>query len=319
MFRMHNDQAAGLRAMKTNNLNHEDVNSDMLDANMKKESINTPKNKLGKRTKPVRVIAVASGKGGVGKTNVSVNLAVALTKLGNRVLLMDADMGLANVDIMLGLQAKYNLSHVLSGEKSLVEVMADAPGGFKIIPATSGDSRMAQLTLAENSGIINAFSEIDGFLDVLIIDTAAGIADSVISYCRASQEVVVVVTDEPASMTDAYALIKVLSREHHLTKFQLMANMTRTTKHGQELHKKFAKVCENFLDVAVDYLGTIPFDHDLKEAIQKQAPVMLIKPNSESAKAFKAAANRINQWPIPTNATGYLQFFIENLFQYQRN
>lgn len=316
---MHSDQAAGLRAMKTNNLNHDDENSDMLTTTMENVQKNSLKNKSGKRSKPIRVIAVASGKGGVGKTNVSINLSVALTKLGNRVLLMDADMGLANVDIMLGLQTKYNLSHVLSGEKSLVDIMVDAPGGFKIVPATSGDSRMAQLTTAENAGIINAFSEIDGFLDVLIIDTAAGIADSVVSYCRAAQEVVVVVTDEPASMTDAYALIKVLSREHHLTKFQLMANMTRTTKHGLELHKKFANVCESFLDVTVNYLGTIPFDHDLREAIQKQAPVTIAKPNSESAKAFNLAANRINQWPISENATGYLQFFIENLFQYQQN
>ena len=304
---MHNDQAAGLRAMKSNNISAETEGACFAMDNT------IP----SKRTKPVRVIAVASGKGGVGKTNVSVNLSVSLTKLGNRVLLMDADMGLANVDIMLGLQAKYNLSHVLKGEKSLIEVMVDAPGGFKIVPATSGNSRMAQLSQAENAGIINAFSEIDGFLDVLIIDTAAGIADSVVSYCRASQEVVIVVTDEPASMTDAYALIKVLNREHGLTNFQLLANMTRTEEHGIELHKKFSKVCENFLDVSIDYLGTIPFDHDLREAIQKQSPVTISKPNSVSAKAFNHAANKINEWPIPTNATGYLQFFVENLFQYQ--
>ena len=304
---MHNEQAAGLRAMKSNNILTE----------AEKTGHSMKKIKPSQRSKPVRVIAVASGKGGVGKTNVSVNLSVSLTKLGNRVLLMDADMGLANVDIMLGLQTKYNLSHVLKGEKSLIEVMVDAPGGFKIVPATSGNSRMAQLSQAENAGIINAFSEIDGFLDVLIIDTAAGIADSVVSYCRASQEVVIVVTDEPASMTDAYALIKVLNREHGLTNFQLLANMTRTEKHGIELHKKFSKVCENFLDVSIDYLGTIPFDHDLREAIQKQSPVTISKPNSVSAKEFNHVANKINEWPIPTNATGYLQFFIENLFQYQ--
>lgn len=308
---MHNDQAAGLRAIQSNGSNNQEP--DKLAESASSED-SAPIKKV-KKAKPVRVIAVASGKGGVGKTNVSVNLSVALSKMGNRVLLMDADMGLANVDIMLGIQAKYNLAHVLNGEKTLVEIMADAPGGFKIIPASSGDSRMAQLSPAENAGIINAFSEIDRFLDVLIIDTAAGIADSVISYCRASQEVLVVVTDEPASMTDAYALIKVLSREHNLTKFNLLANMTRTEKHGKDLYDKFSNVCEKFLDVRIDYLGTVPFDHDLREAIQKQSPVTLAKPKSVSALAFNDMAKKIDAWPIPNDATGYLQFFVENIFQ----
>lgn len=308
---MHNDQAAGLRAMQSNGSNNQEP--DKLAESASSED--SAPIKKAKKAKPVRVIAVASGKGGVGKTNVSVNLSVALSKMGNRVLLMDADMGLANVDIMLGIQTKYNLAHVLNGEKTLVEIMADAPGGFKIIPASSGDSRMAQLSPAENAGIINAFSEIDSFLDVLIIDTAAGIADSVVSYCRASQEVVVVVTDEPASMTDAYALIKVLSREHNLTKFNLLANMTRTEKHGKDLYDKFSNVCEKFLDVRIEYLGTVPFDHDLREAIQKQSPVTLAKPKSVSALAFNDMAKKIDAWPIPNDATGYLQFFVENIFQ----
>ena len=293
---MLNDQAAGLRAMQTNKNGESKV-------------------KPERKKKPVRVIAVASGKGGVGKTNVSVNLGVSLSKMGNRVLLMDADMGLANVDIMLGLQTKYNLSHVLDGEKTSREVMVDAPGGLKIIPAASGVKRMAQLTPMENAGIINAFSELDGILDVLIIDTAAGIADSVVSFCRASQEVVVVVTDEPASMTDAYALIKVLSREYKLNNFKLLANMARSEKHGRMLYDKFSQVCEQFLDVTIDYLGTIPFDHDLREAIQKQSPVTIGKPMSESAKAFREVAQKIEDWPIPSGVTGYLQFFVESLFQ----
>ncbi len=296
---MHNDQAAGLRAMKA----------------QRPPKIKEIQTKMTNNQKPVRVIAVASGKGGVGKTNVSVNLGVSLSKQGNRVLLLDADMGLANVDVMLGLKTEYNLAHVLDGEKSLRDIMIDAPGGLKVVPAASGVQRMAQLSPAENAGIINAFSEISSFLDVLIIDTAAGIADSVISFCRASQEVVVVVTDEPASMTDAYALIKVLSREYNLTKFQLLANMTRSTSHGKALYEKFANVCEQFLDVTIEYLGTVPFDHDLREAIQKQTPITIAKPNSDSAKAFGEMAERINNWPIPTGVTGYLQFFVESLFQ----
>ncbi|QCU90436.1 MinD/ParA family protein [Thiomicrorhabdus sediminis] len=288
---MLNDQAAGLRAMHAN----------------------TPKGSM--ENKPVRVIAVASGKGGVGKTNVSVNLGVALSKQGNRVLLMDADMGLANVDIMLGLQTKYNLSHVLDGEKTLKEVIVEGPAGLKVIPAASGVKRMAQLSAMENAGIINAFSELSGELDVLLIDTAAGIADSVVSFCRAAQEVVVVVTDEPASITDAYALIKVLSKDYQLNKFRLLANMSRSTAHGRQLYEKLAKVCEQFLDVSIDYLGTVPFDHDLREAVQKQVPVTVYRPNSEAARSFNLMAKQVQGWPIPRGVTGYLQFFVENLFQ----
>ncbi len=289
---MLNDQAAGLRAMQSGH--------SMTESNIRK---------------PVRVIAVASGKGGVGKTNVSVNLGVALSKMGNRVLLMDADMGLANVDIMLGLQTQYNLLHVLEGNKTLEEVIVEGPAGLKIIPAASGVSRMAQLTAAENAGIINAFSELNEQLDILLVDTAAGIADSVVSFCRAAQEVVVVVTDEPASITDAYALIKVLSRDYKLTRFRLLANQSHSSQHGKVLYEKLAKVCEQFLDVSLDYFGSIPFDHELRDAVQKQIPVTVYKPHSDSAQAFREMAYKIEKWPVPKGATGYLQFFVENLFQ----
>jgi len=289
---MLNDQAAGLRAMQSNHVETE-------------KPAGTP----------VRVIAVASGKGGVGKTNVSVNLGISLSKLGNRVLLMDADMGLANVDIMLGLQTQYNLSHVLDGEKTLQEIIVEGPAGLKIIPAASGVKRMAQLSAMENAGIINAFSELSGELDVLLIDTAAGIADSVVSFCRAAQEVVVVVTDEPASITDAYALIKVLSRDYQVSRIRLLANMSRSEQHGRQLYTKLSRVCEQFLDVSIDYLGTIPFDHDLREAVQKQTPVTVSSPNSVAAKSFKEIAYTVDSWPIPQGMTGYLQFFVENLFQ----
>ena len=289
---MLNDQAAGLRAMHS-----------------------SQSSARANDAQPVRVIAVASGKGGVGKTNVSVNLGVSLSKIGHRVLLMDADMGLANVDIMLGLQTKYNLSHVLDGDKTLQEVIVEGPAGLKIIPAASGVRRMAQLTAMENAGIINAFSELNGELDILIVDTAAGIADSVVSFCRAAQEVVVVVTDEPASITDAYALIKVLSRDYQLTRFRLLANQSRTPEQGKILYEKLARVCEQFLDVSLDYFGSVPFDHDLRDAVQKQVPVTVYRPNSESAKAFKNLAQKVDRWPIPKGMTGYLQFFVENLFQ----
>ncbi|WP_319557794.1 MinD/ParA family protein [Thiomicrorhabdus sp.] len=290
---MHNDQAAGLRAMHGSSSSRS----------------------TGGGSKPIRVIAVASGKGGVGKTNVSVNLGVALSKLGNRVLLMDADMGLANVDIMLGLQTSYNLSHVLSGEKTLKEVIVEGPAGLKVIPAASGIRRMAQLSLMENAGIVHAFSELADELDVLLVDTAAGIAESVVNFCRAAQEVIVVVTDEPASITDAYALIKVLSRDYQVTRFRILANMSISALQGKQLYDKLARVAEQFLDVQVDFLGSVPQDNALREAVQRQIPVTIHRPQSAAASAFFDIADKINAWPIPRNVTGHLQFFVENLFQ----
>ncbi|WP_130537764.1 MinD/ParA family protein [Thiomicrorhabdus indica] len=302
---MLNDQAASLRAMQKQ-------------AGEKPPAGETSQ-KSAKPTsgKPIRVISVASGKGGVGKTNVSVNIGTALSKLGNRVMLMDADMGLANVDIMLGLQTQYNLSHVLDGQKTLKEVIVEGPAGLKIIPAASGVKRMAQLNAMENAGIINAFSELSNEIDVLMIDTAAGIADSVVSFCRASQEVIVVVTDEPASITDAYALIKVLSRDYGVSRFRLLANMVGSKKEGRMLYEKMASVTEKFLNVTLDYMGAVPYDRALKQAVQRQKPVVITSPNSEAAESFYAMAQEVNRWPIPQNMTGYIQFFVENLFQGQ--
>ena len=171
--------------------------------------------------KPVKVIAVSSGKGGVGKTNVSVNLAVSLASSGKEVMLMDADLGLANVDVLLGLNPAYDLSHVISGERTLEEVIVEGPNNIKIVPGSSGISRMANITPAEQAGLVHAFSELGHVLDVLVVDTGAGISDSVVSFCSAAQEVIVVVCDEPASITDAYAFIKVMSREHGVERFQI--------------------------------------------------------------------------------------------------
>lgn len=181
---------------------------------------------------PVRVIAVTGGKGGVGKTNISVNLAVSMAEMGRRVMLLDADLGLANIDVVLGLHPQYDLSHVLSGERSLEEVVLQGPAGIRVVPGASGVQQMAELSAAEHAGLIRAFSDVGNDLDVLIIDTAAGISDTVVSFSRAAQELIVVVCDEPASITDAYAMIKLLNREYGLDRFRILANMTLQPKRG---------------------------------------------------------------------------------------
>ncbi|MFK5984493.1 MAG: MinD/ParA family protein [Pseudomonadota bacterium] len=268
---------------------------------------------------PIRVIAVSSGKGGVGKTNVSVNLGVALRKQGKKVMIMDADLGLANIDIMLGLHPRYNLAHVLNGERELSEVIVDGPAGLRIIPASSGISSMAGLNNVENAGIIRAFSDLTEQVDVLIIDTAAGIDNSVVNFCKAAQEVVVVVCDEPASITDAYALIKVLNKEHNIIKFRVLANMAQNAQEGRMLFNKILMVTDKFLDVSLDFLGAVPYDINLKKAVQKQSPVILSYPGSDAAKAFTQMAQRVNKWPVAKSIGGQLEFFVERLITFNNS
>lgn len=269
-----------------------------------------------RKAKPVRVIAVTSGKGGVGKTNLSVNLGVALSKMGRQVAVLDADMGLANVDILLGLSPKYNLSHVLQGEKTMTDIMLTGPAGLKIIPASSGVQKMSELTSMEQAGLIRAFSEIGNNLDVLIVDTAAGISSSVVTFARASQEIVVVICDEPTSLTDAYAYIKLLNRDFGLDKFHIIANMVETSRQGQQLFTKLTKVTDRYLDVSLDYVGAVPFDKDLRMAVQKQKPVVELFPQSKAAVAIRDLGLKIDGWPIKKQAGGYLEFFVERMVEY---
>ena len=268
-----------------------------------------------KKRRPVRVIAVTSGKGGVGKTNVSVNLASALSSAGRDVMLMDADLGLANVDVLLGVHPTLNLSHVIDGKCDLDEIVLTGPNGVHIVPAASGAKRMAELSPGEAVGLIRAFSEIKTPVDVLVIDTAAGIAESVISFSRAAQEIIVVVCDEPASITDAYALIKLLNKEYGVFRFHVLANMTHTPQEGRELFAKLMKVTDRFLDVTLDYMGMVPFDEYLRKAVQRQKAVVEAFPRSKAATAFKNLAQRADNWPVPTVAGGHLEFFVERLIQ----
>ena len=272
------DQASGLRKMKTNKL--------------------------------VKVIAVTGGKGGVGKTNVSLNVAISLGHQGKKVLVLDADLGLANCDVMLGLRVEKNLSHVLSGECELDDILVDGPGGIRIVPATS----MVDLTPAEHAGLIRAFSELRSEYDVLVIDTAAGISDMVLSFSRAAQDVLVVVCDEPTSITDAYALIKLLNREHQVYKFKIAANMVRSLREGHDLFAKLSKVTDRFLDVALELSAIIPFDENIRKSVRRQKAIVEAFPKSPAAIAYRTLAARIATWPVPVQASGSLMFFVEQLF-----
>jgi flagellar biosynthesis protein FlhG len=265
--------------------------------------------------KPIKIIAVSSGKGGVGKTNVSINLALTMAKQGKEVMLLDADLGLANVDVLLGLNTEYDLSHVMNGERTLEEIIVEGPSNIKVIPASTGISNMANLESAQQMGLISAFSDLSCAVDVMIIDTGAGISDSVINFCGASQEVIVVVHDEPASITDAYAFIKVMSRKHKVSKFHILANMTHEAREGRELFAKLSKATDRFLDVVLNFIGAVPYDGKLRKAIQHQRAVVDAFPQSPSALAFKRVAKQINNWPEHSQSEGQMKFFVERMIQ----
>ena len=261
----------------------------------------------------VRCIAITGGKGGVGKTNISINLATTLSKLNKRVVLLDADLGLANVDVVLGLNPAKNLSHVIENDCDLEDILIEGPEGIKIIPASSGVKRMANLNSLEQSGLISAFNSISEQLDIMIIDTAAGINDSVVNFSRAAGEVVVVVCDEPASIADAYALIKVLSRDYAVNKVHVICNQVESKAHGEMLLNQILKVIHKYLDVSVNYLGAIPEDSYLRKAVKRQVVVTSAYPRCRASEAFREIGEKLANTKSAHQSSGNLEFFVEQL------
>jgi flagellar biosynthesis protein FlhG len=262
---------------------------------------------------PVKVIAVTGGKGGTGKTCVAVNLATALAQMGRSTMLLDGDLGLANVDVMLGLTPRYTLEHVLNGERTLEEVIVPTGSGVRVVPASSGVARMASLSLSEQAAIVQAFATLNGPLNVLIVDTAAGIGEPVLRFCQAAQQVLVVLRDEPTSFTDTYALIKLLSRDHGVRQFRVVTNMTRQSDHGQNAFGRLQRVSDRYLDVVLDHVGDIPEDFAMHRSIQAQRSLLEAFPSSPAAQAIKRLARAANEWPMPSGPSGRLEFFMERM------
>jgi flagellar biosynthesis protein FlhG len=268
-----------------------------------------------KKMSAVKVIAVSSGKGGVGKTNVSVNLACQLARRGRRVLLMDADLGLANVDIMLGLRPKWNLSHVLEGKCTMQEVLVEGPNGIAIIPAASGIKKMAELGADQHAAIVRSLSELNDEYDVMIVDTAAGISDSVVTFSQASQYVLVVVTDELTSMADAYALIKVMNRDAGIQRFKILRNMVDGLDQARDGFERLNEVAQRFLDVTLEYAGYVPRDPYLIKADSRQKAVSDLYPGAESSLAFRKLAETVDKWEMPSGPSGKIEFFVDRLIK----
>lgn len=264
-------------------------------------------------TKPVKVLAVTAGKGGVGKSTAAINIAVGLALQNKKVMLLDADLGLGNVDILLGLKVKYNLAHVIQGVCSLSDIILHGPYGIQVIPAASGAEFMTKLSPTEHAGIIDSFNELTDSLDYMIIDTAAGISETVLSFVRSSQELIIMLCDEPTSMADAYALIKLMSKRFEWGHFHILVNMVRQMKEGRELFNKLYQAVEQFLDIQLDYLGAIPFDEQVHQAIKKQQAVLVAYPDCLASEAFRELANNIMNRPFKPYLGGNTSFFLERL------
>ena len=260
------------------------------------------------------VLSVTSGKGGVGKTNVAVNLACALAKKGRRVVLLDADLGLANVDVMLGLTPPLNLFHLFSEKAGIKEILFPTPYGFSILPAASGVDKMIALDTGQKLELLEAMDVLENNLHYLIVDTGAGIADNVLYFNLAVQERVVVLTPEPTSLTDAYALIMVMKLEHGIERFRVLVNMATDMASARESYKRLHEACDHFLSgVSLDLLGFVPRDHAVREAIMAQKPLMAYAPTSSAAKAINGVASTIENWEVATKLDGNIKFFWKNL------
>jgi len=257
----------------------------------------------------VRVLAVTSGKGGVGKTNISANLAYLLSKMKKKVLVLDADAGLANIDVILGLAPKYNLYHVLSGEKSIGDVIVQGPGGFKILPSASGIQEMSDLSKGHKLTLIDEIKTLQEQVDFMLIDTGAGIAGNVMYFNMAAQEIIVVTSPEPTAITDAYALIKVLYQRHAKTHFRVLVNMVKNEEEAKEVYARLNQATNHFLNVSVEYLGYVVQDAHITDSVRQQKPFVSLFPHSPASKCMQTLADKIGREEPAADTAGTFGFF----------
>lgn len=265
-----------------------------------------------------RVIAVTSGKGGVGKTNIVGNLAIAFARLGKRILILDADLGLANIDIIFNLHPRYNISHVINGEKQLSEIVIETAEGIKIIPAGSGFNDLTHLTEGQKLNLMGEFEALDDSVDIVLIDTGAGISSNVIYFNLAAEECIVVSTFEPTSITDAYAMMKVMFTQHGSRRFKLLVNMVSNAEDAKSVYSSLSRAAERFLKgVVVEYLGYIPADEYLKKAVIHRGTVMNLFPNAVSSKMFAKLGRSLASSPRQPQSDGNMRFFLKRFLDYK--
>lgn len=244
-----------------------------------------------------RVITVTSGKGGVGKTSISINLAIQLTRLGKRVVVFDADFGLANIEVMLGVRPQYNLADMMFRGKDLTDIITQGEEGISFISGGSGIQELASMNRDQVMFLTNRLIALDKYADIVIVDTGAGISDSVLEFVLASTEVLLVATPEPTSITDAYSLLKALNRKEEFVKedtsIKMISNRVKNDAEGQNLYEKMSVVSDKFLNIPITYLGPVPMDEQISKAVMRQKPVSVINPEAPSAKAIKQIAEKL--------------------------
>jgi flagellar biosynthesis protein FlhG len=264
----------------------------------------------GSRT---RVISISSGKGGVGKTNIVANLGISLSRLGKKVMIFDADLGLGNLDILLGLTPKYNFSHVILGEKTLSEIIVEGPCNIKILPASSGIQEMANLSKEQTACLLSDLYEVIDPIDILLIDTAAGISSNVMYFNAMAHEVLVVVSSEPTSITDAYALIKILSIRYDVKHFKLLVNMVSDIQEAHEVYRQLKMVSERFLDITIEYIGHVTYDKNVGRGVRQQKAVCDLYPDTPASRCFGSLAVKLCQVPMHKSPSKNTRLFWKEL------
>nr|MBF0221627.1 MinD/ParA family protein [Desulfobulbaceae bacterium] len=289
--------------------------ADTLEKIMNISTTSTPKTR-GQVLEPPRVLSVTSGKGGVGKSNLTTNLGYKLATQGKKVLILDADINLANVDILLGLTPQYNLHHVLMGERSLDEVIIEGPGGIQILPGSSGIMELATLSESQKMYFLAEMEEVGKRIDILLIDTAAGINENVVYFNLVAQERIVILTPEPTALTDAYALIKVLSSKHDVKKFRIVINQAATEKEALAVFRQLTLVCDQFLGtLSLDFLGYIPYDKNLIKAVRSQRLVTELFKDTPASKMIGKIANQLLEDRPELATDGNIKFFWQRIFE----
>ncbi len=289
------DQAETLRALNANKTN----------ASLKEDTEGV-----------TRVLAITSGKGGVGKTAVVSNTAVCLAKMGKSVLILDADLGLANIDVVFGIAPPYNLNHFFSGDQELEEILFEGPHGIKILPAGSGLQNFTRLEAHQKMRLLDGLDSMHASFDFVLIDTEAGISENVTYFNTAAQEILVVTTPDPTAITDAYALMKLLSTHYHEKHFNLVVNQISSEDEALDVFRKLTMVSNRYLDISMDYLGSIPNDKQMTDSIRKQKVITDHNPNSIVAGAFEKLASRLCAERSISEPKGNLQFFWRKLLKF---